>query len=520
MRILILVDKYESAIDRLSQPIKKFNPHLNIDVLSLHPKRPNPQEVETVRVAWEKADIVQVAYWRSGEKFKELFPELFKSKKKILCHYNPYDIRQRDWYDYEKIIVGNDTIHSKMPYAVNIPYAIDLDFFKFNDEYTKEKTVIMVVARIEGKKGVREVAEACKALDYKFILVGRISSRDYFDQIMEANPETDFREDITDTELRNAYYESAVHICNSIDDFESGTLPILESMATGVIVLTRNVGHVPDLYNGSNMVIRAGEQHDVQDLINELRDLMDNTVLRQDMREKAWDTVKIRTLPKMAKQFEKVYYKVRNDRPLVSIITPTFNNPEVLLTSLEHSVLQDYPNVEIVVVDSGNVSVEPLIKAFRETTEVPVKYIYFENNGEYTLPKARNKAVIEAIGEYVCFCDERVAMNSDAISEFMVKAETGVWLYGVKDNVEKAFVENFSLVYRKQLIAGGMFNERVNCYGGASQEIRTRYGELGCMFERVDAAHAKQIASSKSRWNKRDSIIKAKQILWELYEKV
>ncbi|MBU1759384.1 MAG: glycosyltransferase, partial [Bacteroidetes bacterium] len=53
---------------------------------------------------------------------------------------------------------------------------------------------------------------------------------------------------------------------NSLFDFESGTLPILEAMACGVPVLTRNIGHVPDLFDGKNMVIREGEQNDVEDL--------------------------------------------------------------------------------------------------------------------------------------------------------------------------------------------------------------------------------------------------------------
>ena len=518
MNILLLVDKSKSAIGRLADTVKLYNPHLNIKVLPLHPKRPDAIQLADVIEVWDMADVVHISYWKSGAKFKELYPERWGQKRKILWHHNPYDIDKDDWQeDYKRIVVHNSTIHSMIPYAHMIPQSIDLNFFEFNDDYTEENVVQMVIGRIEGKKGAREVAKACKELGYKFILVGKISKRDYFNQIMEVNPDTDFRENVSDEDLLKSYHESAIHVCNSVDNFESGTMPILEAMATGVAVLTRNIGHVPDLYDGANMVCRGGGTEDYEDLREELKNLMENRALRLKMREKAWETVKNRTPEKMARMFSSLYYQVNGEKkPLVSIIVPTLDKPKVLLECLARIANQDYKNIEVIVVDSGNNSVEILATGFRK--HFPVKYIRFENNGEYTLPKARNLGVIEAQGEYVLLCDERIGIEPTAISEFAAKEpKNDVWLYGEKDGTAKGFVENFSFVKRETLIKYGMFNERIDCYGGASQEVRQRFGKHGVLFEIVTKAKANQIAKSGNFRNKKKDKARAKYILWKLY---
>lgn len=521
MNILILVDKYNSAIDILSQSIKRHNSHFDIKVQSFHPKRPDIDQLEKAPKFWEEADLVQVGYWRSGEKFKELYPKRFKEKRKILCHYNPYDIEKQDWQkNYKKIVVGNETIQSKIPYAKLIPYGIDLGFWEFKRAYTKKKTVNMVVARIEGKKGIVPVAKACKELGYKFVLVGRISKMVYFKQIMEANPKTEFKENITNEELKKAYYNSAIHICNSVDNFESGTLPILEAMACGVPVLTRIVGHVPELFDGDNLIVREEQPDHYEELRAKLRELMENKPLREKMREKAWQTVKNRPAQKMARQFSKLYFEVMSEKkPLVSIITPTFDKPHILMKNLAKSVIQDYPNFEIVVADSGNQSVEPLITEFRKKTKVPIKYIRFENKGEYTLAKARNLAAVEAQGKYLVFDDERMGMQEDAVTKFVeaMEEKEKTWAFGVKDDYEKGFVENFSCIKRDDFILYGMLNERIDCYGGLTQETRTRFEKNGFIFELINDAKAYRLCGSKNKWLKKKEIIRSKFNIWKMY---
>lgn len=461
--------------------------------------------------------MIDIHYWKSGEVLKTSFPVEFESKPKVLCHFNPYDINKSDWKDYNAVVVGNESIQNNLPTAHLIPYAIDLELFKFNPNYTEEKIVNMVVNRIEGKKGVLEVAMVCKELGYKLLLVGNVSDADYINKVLETDV-VEFHENISNEDLRDIYYKSAVHVCNSIDNFESGTLPILEAMACGVPVLTRNIGHVPDLADGGNMLVRAGLQDDLLDLKARLSELMENRTLRENMRDRGWKTAKNRYDKKMARQFSMLYNQVFNpDLPLVSIIIPTFNRGKALADCIAAAANQSYPAKEIIIADSGSESVYPAIKKFRELSKVPIKYVRFEANGNYSLAEARNRAIVEAEGEFVAFCDDRLAMDSKAIEEFMKYAKAHTFFWGIKDASAKAFVENFSLIRRADLIRAGMFCERVNVYGGMSEEVRKRFTEQGFGFELIETANAKTITKSTGSDKKKQDTIEAKLLIYKMY---
>lgn len=513
-----MVDKYGSAIWKLAEMVKRENSHFNIDVFPVHPKRNSPEVLFEAQQKIRWADLIDIHYWKSGEVVRMLFPVDFEKRKRIVCHFNPYDIDKVKWLDiYQEIVVGNQDIHQRIPYSILIPYGVDLDFFEFSSKMSQEKVVNMVVGRIEGKKGVREVAEVCQKLGYKFVLVGRVSDINYMRSVIAAGKESiEFIENVTEEKLREVYYRSMVHVCNSIDEFESGTLPILEAMACGVPVLTRNVGHVPDLFNGSNMVVRKGKESDVVDLEKELKELVENEERRKKIRESAFKSIKNRYHKKMARQFSRLYYDVLNKSPLVSIIVPTKDRGLPLLNCLAKAVNQSYKNCEVVIADSGEFPVEDVVRKLRGLSKVPIKYIRFQSD-HYSLAEARNRAVIEAQGEILVFCDDRLEMDEKSVEEFVKLSKSGCWLWGVKDEYEKPFVENFSSVKREDLIKGGMFNERVMWYGGMSEEIRSRFSKEGFAFELVKTAKAKSVVKSGDRDQKRKGMIQSKFLLYKLY---
>lgn len=522
MRILIIVDKQGSAIDRLAQSVRKHLPHHQIIVAPVHPKRNDVETIAEAQKLMMWADIIDIHYWRSGQVLRQTFPTEFNTKKKILFHFNPYDALSEENQYYDELVVGNEEIAHKVPPAHLIPYSIDLDFFKYNPNYTEEKRVMMSVNRIEGKKGVYEVAKACNELQYPFTLVGRVSKADYMKQVMEAGGNMiEFYENATDEILRDTYYKSAIHVCNSVDNYESGTLPILEAMACGVPVLTRPIGHVPDLFSGSNMDVRMGTQDDIEDIKVHLQNLMETRSLRESMREKAWETVKNRDDRRMALDIQKLYYKLyQPEKKLVSVIIPTRDNPEAFAESLLGAIEQDYPNMEIVVADSGDYPSKKIVNEIKKHTEIPIKYIEFQNRGTYSLAEARNRAVIEADGEILVFCDDRVKMKPNVVSIFAGMWQPKTWLWGSKDGVVKGFVENFSCVGRADLIKLGMFNERMQWYGGMTQEIRERFEKRnGIDFVFLQEAEANAIRRSKSKNSRREDIIDAKFLVYKLYNK-
>lgn len=89
------------------------------------------------------------------------------------------------------------------------------------------------------------------------------------------------------------------------------------------------------------------------------------------------------------------------NKPLVSVIIPTYNRVEYLKITIESIVNQTYPNIEIIVIDDGTPN--SLNKGLcSEYTNV--NYIKIINNGGPAKP--RNKGISMAKGKYLAFVDD------------------------------------------------------------------------------------------------------------------
>lgn len=96
--------------------------------------------------------------------------------------------------------------------------------------------------------------------------------------------------------------------------------------------------------------------------------------------------------------------------PLVSIIVPVFNGEKYIEETLETILHQDYNSKEVIIVDDGSEDRSAdIIKFFSE-----VKYIYQENSG---VPKARNRGIREAKGEFIAFSDQDDLWKKHKISD-------------------------------------------------------------------------------------------------------
>jgi glycosyltransferase involved in cell wall biosynthesis len=313
LKVLQVVDSPHSAIRTLAnQIVRHTRDKATIETVVFHPKRPDKAQLDQIQRLWLWCDIVDIQYWKSGSKIRELFPKLWDRRKKILTHYNSYNLHEEKWEDYEVVNVVNGFQQKELPQARMMPLAIDMDFFAFNrGNYTVDPVVNMSVSRIEGKKGVVEVAKACNELGYKLLLVGRVSDAKYIEQVKAAGGKSlEFRNNVSDSEVRKAYYESAIHVCNSVDNFESGTMPILEAMACGTPVLTRKVGHVPDIYNGSNMRLNEASCEDVESIKAHLKEMMDGRNYRIGIRNVARESISDRTDKKRAELYLNLYREV------------------------------------------------------------------------------------------------------------------------------------------------------------------------------------------------------------------
>lgn len=522
LKVVCLVDKEGTALDRLAKGVARYHTNLDYIVCDVHPKRPDQEQLRRFEMAARDADIIDAQYYRSLYKLREIFPWL-AGKKTILTHNNPYAIEEQEWNDVEVNVGNNNYIYKRLGEITNkpveyIPLTVDADFWQYNTDWQPNNNVIMVANRIESKKGILPVAIACAELNLHFILVGAISDMNYFHSVMATTGNVEFHEQISNEKLRELYYKSTIHVCNSVDNFESGTMPILEAMQCGTPVLTRNVGHVPDLNNGENFTILEGQSDDVVGITNKLSEMLADKKALEQQRDKAWQTAKGRNFERRAYMYQKLYREVMWPNQLsVSVVMPINNNPEIVRRSMNAVANQTHKNIELVVIDDsdGNEN-KDMVQDFAQFVNIPVTYI--ENgDGDYGLARARNKGIIAATGEVIVFCDQRMIMEPDAIEEFLKHLSSRTWVYGNKGG-KKPFVENFSAVYRHRVIQAGMFNERITQYGGMSEEIRKRINKQGVSTEYVETAKATPTGKSSNRNRKRQEIIAMKNLCWRLYD--
>jgi hypothetical protein len=106
-------------------------------------------------------------------------------------------------------------------------------------------------------------------------------------------------------------------------------------------------------------------------------------------------------------------------RPLVSIITPTYNTPEVFFREMVASVLdQTYQNWELIIVDdaSPDESVRRLISEYTES-DSRIKHLFLSEN--HHIAGATNEAIKIASGEFVSLFDHDDVLRPNALFEIV-----------------------------------------------------------------------------------------------------
>lgn len=534
MKILLVAEKEGTAIHRLCEMTVKSAPWHEFRIVCVHPKRPNQLQLKEFSDGMDWCDIIDFRYWRTAELMRSMFDI---TKPMMLTHYNPYNIKLTPVADYKINVVVNTEQQKLIRNAPStlIPLPIDLDFWKFQDPkrfrtHEGGDRVLMVANRIEGKKGIEEVARACNELGIEFRLVGNISDNDYFERVKKAGGDHFvFFQNISNEELRSIYWMSSIHVCNSIDGYESGTMPILEAMATGCPVLTRNVGHVPDIFDGRNMVVRMGDVNDVEEIKRHLSEMLADSKHLLEIRNEARFALRRRGLELYGWQYSRLYHRLVSQDHLVSVVMPICGNPERWMRAAAAVLTSDYHDIELILCDDSipeDVEVNAqTIKDFRHSTGATIKHIptaTFKRIGDeyvkvYGIANARNAGIREAEGRYICFVDDQIEIDSHTITAFTERIRPATWLWGIKDGVRKGFVENLSMVYRDDIIRIGSFSSQITQYGGMTQEVRRRAELNKITFELVEGAIGTRVSKSSSKHGKAREIALSKAQCYKLF---
>jgi glycosyltransferase involved in cell wall biosynthesis len=87
--------------------------------------------------------------------------------------------------------------------------------------------------------------------------------------------------------------------------------------------------------------------------------------------------------------------------PLVSVIVPTYNRPEMLKIALESLNCQTMNDFEIIVINDGGADVRNVIDGLNERDNI----VYLQHSTNRGLPAARNTGIRVARGKYIAYLD-------------------------------------------------------------------------------------------------------------------
>jgi chlorobactene glucosyltransferase len=102
--------------------------------------------------------------------------------------------------------------------------------------------------------------------------------------------------------------------------------------------------------------------------------------------------------------------------PLVSVLVPARNEEDVIGTCLEHLVAQDYPNLEIVVLDDGSTDATSLIVADQPDDRIRLATGSPPPPGWTGKNWACHQLAREARGDLLCFVDADTVIEPGAVS--------------------------------------------------------------------------------------------------------
>ena len=89
------------------------------------------------------------------------------------------------------------------------------------------------------------------------------------------------------------------------------------------------------------------------------------------------------------------------NRPLVSIVMPVYNAEKYLESTIDSILNQDYPNLELIIVNDGSTdNSKNIILNFSDP-----RICYFENHANCGIVKTRNRGLEEAKGHYIAVMD-------------------------------------------------------------------------------------------------------------------
>lgn len=129
------------------------------------------------------------------------------------------------------------------------------------------------------------------------------------------------------------------------------------------------------------------------------------------------------------------------DKPLISVILPTYNRASLLKIALNSLILQTYKDWEAIVIN--NFSEDETIDVIDSFADNRIKLINFSNHG--IIAASRNEGMRYASGEYIAFLDSDDIWYPEKLTVCLKYLEKNIDIlcHNVKFRNEKGIIKNF-----------------------------------------------------------------------------
>ena len=151
--------------------------------------------------------------------------------------------------------------------------------------------------------------------------------------------------------------------------------------------------------------------------------------------------------------------------PLVSCIMATADRPEFAFYAITWFTYQDYPNVELIIIDTGNESIRRLIPPHPEIT-------YYYEYQHQSLNETRNMLCERSVGDIIVHWDELDWYSHDWVStQVAALTNNSAYVTGLKEVHQHCVAEN------KTIPPTAAQHENSFLYGGTLAYYRSYWAE-------------------------------------------
>ncbi|HHT0592306.1 TPA: glycosyltransferase [Legionella anisa] len=227
--------------------------------------------------------------------------------------------------------------------------------------------------------------------------------------------------------------------------YEGFGIPLLEAFNTDTPVLCSNTTSLPEV--GGDAVITCSPL-DISAMAHAMNEILKNNALRETLVQRgkerlnaySWERSAHNLFAACARVAEKARQKVvyeestSKNLPLVSIVTPSFNQGRFLKRTIDSVLSQNYPHIEYIVIDGG--STDDSVNILSSYTD-RFFWISEPDNGQ---THAINKGIKRAKGEILAYLNSDDVLTPGAIEkvvDFFLNDPHCDMVYGQADYIDE-----------------------------------------------------------------------------------